>query len=136
MAYSLSIECFYPILEVRLVLTQPNKYTLANNRLKKIAMLLLLCLCAPLATAQSYTLSQGGDDTILIEKEVSQKIPYGRIAKAVVKRLFKVDVQKMFTGGKNRKTACVRNFSEYVDRTKYRVAVKKDKVELKFSLNF
>jgi len=121
---------------MRLVLIRSNKYTLASTALKRMAISLLLCLCASLATAQSYSLSKGGDDTILIEKEVSQKIPYGRIAKAVVNRLFKVDVQKMFTGGKNRKTACVRNFSDYADRTKYRMGIKKDKVELKFSLNF
>jgi len=101
-----------------------------------MAISLLLCFCASLASAQSFPFSSGGDDTILIEKEVSKKIPYSRIAKAVVSRLFNVDVQKMFTGGNNRKTACVRNFSEYADRTKYRVGVKKDNIEVKFSLNF
>lgn len=86
--------------------------------------------------AEPYALSNGGDETILIEKEVSQKIPYSKIAKALVNHFFKVDVQKMFTGGKNYKSACVRNFSDYADRTKYRVGLKPDKVELKFSLNF
>ena len=121
---------------MRLVLTRSNKYTLANSMLKRMTISLLLCFCASLASAQSFPFSSSGDDTILIEKEVSNKIPYSRIAKAVVNRLFKVNVQKMFTGGKNRKTACVRNFSEYADRTKYRLGVKKDKVEVKFSLNF
>jgi len=130
------LNVFYPILEVRLLLIQSNKDIFAYTMLKRMTISLLLCLCASLASAQSFPLSNGGDDTILIEKEVSKKIPYSRIAKAVVNRLFKVNVQKMFTGGKNRKTACVRNFSEYADRTKYRFGVKKDKVEVKFSLNF
>ena len=126
----------YSTLEVCLVKFQSANCSLANKALKKMVISLFLCLCASLATAQSNTLSSGGDDTILVEKEGSKKIPYSRIAKAGFNRLFKVDVQKVFTGGKNRKTAVVRNFSEYADRTKYRFRVKKDKVEMKFSLNF
>jgi hypothetical protein len=109
--------------------------------LKRMMASLFLCLCASLATAESYSIqsyeySQSGEDTILIEKEASQKIPYGQIAKAFFDRLFKVDVHQVFSGGKNLKTASVRNFSDYADRTKYRVAVKKEQVEFKFSLNF
>jgi hypothetical protein len=130
------LNVFDPVLEVRLLLIQSNKDILVHTALKRMAISLLLCLCASLANAQSFLFSQGGDDTILIEKEASTKIPYSRIAKAVVNHVFNVNVQQMFSGGKNNKTACVRNFSEYADRTKYRVGVKKDKVEVKFSLNF
>ena len=126
----------YLTLELPLVLIRSNKYTTASTALNRLVISLFFCLAASFVTAEPYALSNNGDDTILIEKEVSNKIPYSRLAKAVVKHFFKMDVQKMFTGGKNRKTASVRNFSEYADRTKYRVGVKRDTVELKFSLNF
>jgi len=101
-----------------------------------LILALILSLNATFACAQSYSLSNGGDDTILIEKQPSQKIPYARIARAFAKRLFDINVETMFSGGKNKKTAVVRNFSEYSDRTKYRLGVRKDRVEMKFSLNF
>ena len=105
-----------------------------------MALSFLLCLSASLVSAEPFaftTMNHSSDeDTILIEKENSQKIPYSRIAKALINHVLKVDVQSMFSGGKNSKTACVRSFSEYADRTKYRFGVKKDKVEVKFSLNF
>jgi hypothetical protein len=124
-----------------LLLILLNLYALANAMLKRMAVVLPLCLCASLATAEpynfgSYNFFHSGDDTILVEKEGAQKIPYGRIAKALVDRFFQVDVKHIFSGGKNRKTASARNFSDYADRTKYRVAVKKEQVQLKFSLNF
>lgn len=136
MLYSFCIECFYPMLEVRLVMKLSNQFSLACKALQKMVLLMLLCLGTSLAMAQSNTISNNGDDTILIEKEGSSKIPYSSIAKAMFDHFFKVDVQKMFTGGKNLKTASVRNFSDYADRTKYRVGVKQNEVELKFSLNF
>jgi len=125
------------LLEVSLVPIQSNEQSFIVKVIKRLILPLILTCCASFVSAQSYSLSNyGGEETILIEKEVSQKIPYSRIARAVVKRIFNVNVESMFTGGKNKKTAFVRNFSEYADRTKYRLGVRKDKVEVKFSLNF
>jgi len=122
---------------VSLVPIQSNEQSFIVKVIKRLILPLILTCCASFVNAQSYSLSNyGGEETILIEKEVSQKIPYSRIARAVVKRIFNVNVESMFTGGKNKKTAFVRNFSEYADRTKYRLGVRKDKVEVKFSLNF
>jgi hypothetical protein len=134
--YSFSIEGFYRMLEVRLVMKRSNQLTLACKTLQKMALLLLLCLGTSFASAQPNAISKNGDDTILIEKDGSSKVPYSHIAKAVFDHLFKVDIQKMFSGGKNLKTACVRNFSDYSDRTNYRIGVKQDEVEFKLSLNF
>lgn len=124
------------MLEVCLVMKRSNTFTFAYKGLQRLALGSFLCLSVSFAMAQSDDIHYGGDDTILIEKEVSTKIPYNKIAKAMIDHFFKVDVQSMFAGGKNLKTACVRNFSEYADRTKYRVGVKKDELHLKFSLNF
>lgn len=115
-----------------------------TRSINTLMLILTLTFCSSIASAQAGAYAGSSDeDTILIEdqaslgdKQTSQKIPYHRILKAFAKRLFDVDMESVFSGGKNKRTAVVRHFSEYTDRTKYRVKVKKDEVVLKFSLNF
>lgn len=77
------------------------------------------------------------EDTILVEKHPpSQKIPYSRIIRKIGQRLFKVDTHKVLQFGKGRKQGVARSFKDFADRSKYRVNVHKDKLTLKFTLNF
>jgi len=78
----------------------------------------------------------GDDDTILVEKQPSQKIPYHKILKSITKQLFKFDSESVFSFGKGKSTRVVRSFGDLVDRSKTRFNIKRDKIEVKFSLNF
>jgi len=101
------------------------------------AFILMFCFWTSFSAAQPSTQFPGEEDTILVEKEVSQnKIPYHRILKTISKRLFQIDVNSMFTIGKNRRDAFVRNFQDYASQVKYRFNVREDEVEVKLSLNF
>ncbi|TNC81474.1 MAG: hypothetical protein C9356_09095 [Oleiphilus sp.] len=76
------------------------------------------------------------EDTILVEKQPSTKIPYSKIVRKIGKRLFSFDTHKITHFGKGKRAGVVRNFRDYLDRSKYRVHLKEDKVSLKFTLNF
>jgi len=100
------------------------------------ACLLTFCLWTSFSIAQPNVHYNGEEDTILIEKEVSQKIPYHRILKSISKRLFKIDMNSMLTIGKTRRDVIARNFRDYADRVKYRLKVDRNEVGVKLSLNF
>jgi len=85
--------------------------------------------------AQAAT-NSSDDDTILVEKEISSKLHYSSVLKTFTKHILKFDVDSFFSGGKNCKEAVIRSFADFADRTKYRLNLKHDKVEVKFSLNF
>ncbi len=77
------------------------------------------------------------EDTILVEKQPpSQKIPYSRIIRKIGQRLLKIDNINPFQFGKGKKQGVARSFQDFADRSKYRVNVRKDKVVVKFTLNF
>ncbi len=77
-----------------------------------------------------------GDDTILVEKQVNEKIPYHKILKKISKRMFKFDAENILAFGKGRTDSVVRSFKDISERMKYRVDVDRDEVEFKLSLNF
>lgn len=76
------------------------------------------------------------EDTILVEKQPSQKIPYSKIARKIVQRLFHFDTSSIMSFGQGKKNSIARSFSDFADRSKYRFNVKRDEVEVKFLLNF
>lgn len=76
------------------------------------------------------------DDTILVDQQPSTKIPYSKIVRAVIHKVFSVDSDRIMTFGGNGETSIARSFSDYVDRTRTRVKVKEDEVEFELKLNF
>lgn len=76
------------------------------------------------------------EDTILVEKQPSTKIPYSKIVRKIGKRLFSFDTHKVTHFGSGKRSGVVRNFRDYLDRSKYRINIKDDKVSLKFTMNF
>ncbi len=100
------------------------------------AAIITLMLGATPALAQNLAGPAGEDDTILVEKEASQKIPYHKILKKLSKQLLNFNTEKVVTFGEGRRDSIVRNFSDLSSRMKYRVDVNRDELEFKFSLNF
>jgi len=94
-----------------------------------------LMLCVTTASAQNVT-NSSGEDTILIEKEMTRKASFHQAFKSLAKTFFKFDVENLVSGGKNCKSAVIRNFSDFSNRTKYRINLKQQQVEFKFTLNF
>ena len=79
----------------------------------------------------------GDEDTILIEKqEGSKKIPYGLIARKLGQHFFNFDARDLVTFSLKPERRIARSFTDYLERSKYRVDMRKDKFELKYSLNF
>ena len=101
-----------------------------------IMSLLFLCSVSSVHAQTSLVKGAMGEETILVDKQPSDKMSYATLAKAFAKGLLDMSLETMFTGGSNKKTACVKSFSEYLGRTKYRFGVNHDKVEVKFSVNF
>lgn len=106
-----------------------------SNWLKQVSAMIVLCVTCSVSWAGSYE-GPTGEDTILIEKEVSTKIPYHKIAKSFIKHFFKVDAQNLLAFGKGRTDSVIRSFNDLGERTKYRFKVKEDEVEIKMTLNF
>lgn len=85
----------------------------------------------------SYAYSHFEDeDTILVEKQPSQKIPYAKIIRKIGKRLFQVDTYKIASFGQGKTTKVMRNLKDFAERSKYRVNVREDELEFKYTLNF
>jgi len=110
---------------------KPNLCSLISA--STMALMLSLTSVPALVSASNY---YEDEDTILVEKQPSQKIPYSKIVRKIGKRLFKVDTHKVFHLGKGKKSGVARTFSDFADRSKYRVNVRRDKVVLKFTMNF
>lgn len=103
---------------------------------QKLGFIACLTLLSSAVWAETYPDDYIGEDTILVEKEVSQKVPYHKIARSLFKHFFKVDTRSLLTFGEGRTGNVIRSFSELGERTKYRVKVKQDEIELKLSLSF
>lgn len=101
---------------------------------KQMLFVAFVGLAASNACAQPHFGPNDGD-TILIEKEASQKIPYHRVAKSLIKRFFRVNTDNVLSFGEGRKDNVIRHFSQLSQRTKTRFKVHRDEVEVKFTLN-
>jgi len=97
--------------------------------------MLSVMLCC-LATSAHALTSDSDEDTILVEKQILNKISYSTALKSLAKHIFQFDIDSVFSGGNNSRSAVIRNFSEFAERTKYNFRLKHDKVEVKFTLNF
>lgn len=112
------------------------------HKTKAFQPLLLVALMS-LLSLNAWSQPYGGPndgDTILVERDLfdgntSQKIPYHRLAKSMVKRFLNFNTEKVLTFGQGKKDNVVRHFSDLADRTKYRLNVDRDEVELKFTLH-
>ena len=71
-----------------------------------------------------------------MEKEASQSISYHQLVQTVAKKLFQMNMDALFRGGRNQKSTVARSFSDYADRMHYRLKVDSDSVQVKLSLNF
>lgn len=106
-------------------------------RFSKICPLLFLCLLGLSLNVQAIpSVPYDDEDTILIDRQPSNKIPYSKIVRAFAYKLFRIDSEKLTTFGSGKTNNVVRHFSEYADRTKTKFKVKRDEVELEFKLNF
>lgn len=76
------------------------------------------------------------EDTILVEWRPMTKIPYNRIVRQLSKKLFNFDTQNALSFGEGRRQNVARNFSDYLDRSKTRLNVRRDEIEVKFRVNF
>lgn len=76
------------------------------------------------------------EDTILVEKQPEQKIPYGRIVRKISEKLFNLDTHKILSFGEGKTRKVARSFKDFTDRSKYRIKLRTDEVQLKYTLNF
>jgi len=75
------------------------------------------------------------EDTILIEDKADFKISYSKAIKSACKNLIGLDIDKYFSGGKNKRSAVIRQLNDLSDRSYYRLRVDEDEVRFKFTLN-
>lgn len=117
----------------------PTHAVLSFNSKPFLVLAALICF---FFTSHSFAFGKsskqyiGDDETILIEQPTQNRFSYSTALKSFSKHVLKFDIDSLLSGGKNCRDAVVRNFSDLAERTKYRVNVKHDRVELKLSLNF
>lgn len=75
------------------------------------------------------------EDTILVEYTQGQKISYSRAIKAACKNLIGFDIDAYFSGGKNKRSAVIKQFDDLAERSSYRVKLDQEEITFKFSLN-
>ena len=98
---------------------------------------LMFCFTsATSATSAQNVTNSSGEDTILIEKEMTRKASFHQAFKSLAKSMFNFNVENLVSGGDNCKSAVIRNFSDFTNRTKYRINLKQEQVEFNFTLNF
>jgi len=109
-----------------------------NNKMKHLTCTVALITALSCSTAihASPNIPVSEDETILIDHQPSKKIPYSKIARALIKEIFQFDSQKIMTFGGSSSNSVARSFADYVDRTKTRFKVKEDEVEVEFKLQF
>lgn len=106
-----------------------------NNFLTASALVLAFVFSgASLPAYANHSLED--EDTILVEKRPNEKIPYSKIVRKLSKKLFGFDPRTVTHFGKGRKQGVAKSFSDYMDRSKYRVKVRGDKVVLKYTVFF
>ena len=82
-------------------------------------------------TAHASHWGGNDEDTILVE----DKISYSRSIKAACKSLLGFDIDAFFSGGKNKRSAVIRQFDDLAERTYYRLRLDQDEVAFKFTIN-
>lgn len=108
-----------------------------QNKTRYLACTVALITALSCTTAYaSPNLPVSEDETILIDQQPSNKIPYSKIARALIKKIFQFHSQKIMTFGGSSSDSVARSFTDYVDRTKTRFKVKEDEVEVEFKLQF
>mgnify|MGYP003673199953 CR=1 FL=1 len=79
--------------------------------------------------------SGSDEDTILIEDVAKQKISYGRAIKAACKNLLNFDIDKYFSGGKNKRSEVIRHLADLSERSHYYMRLDQEEITFKFTLN-
>lgn len=105
-----------------------------TKHLTRVVALVAALSCSSLYASPNLPVSE--DETILIDQQPSNKIPYSKIARALIKKIFQFDSQSIMTFGGSTSSSVARSFTDYVDRTKARFKVKEDEVEVEFKLQF
>jgi hypothetical protein len=75
------------------------------------------------------------EDTILIENETDMKILYSGVIKSVCKNLIGFDIDKYFSGGKNKRTTVISNLDDLTERSHYYLSLNEEELTFKFTLN-
>lgn len=101
-----------------------------------IAAFLAALLSFSANTYANPNIPANDEDTILVDQQPSTKIPYSKIFRAVIHKVFNFDSERIMTFGGKGEGKIARSFSDYVDRTRTRFKVKEDEVELEFKLKF
>lgn len=109
---------------------------LSNTQFIGIAALLTALLSFSANTYANPHIPVSDEDTILVDQQPSTKIPYSKIVRAVIHKVFNFDSERIMTFGGKGEGTIARSFSDYVDRSRTRFKVKEDEVELEFKLNF
>ena len=117
------------------------RYTLIKSLsfLKQLSCIfaVALTLCGVASVAQATpNVPAADEDTILIDRQPSNKTPYSKIVRAVIYKIFEVDSEKIMSFGADAKRDVVRRFADYADRTRTKFKVKEDSVELEFKVHF
>lgn len=107
-----------------------------STQLIGIAALLAAVLSFSANTQANPHIPASEEDTILVDQQPSTKIPYSKIVRAMIHKVFNVDSERIMTFGGKGQGRIARSFSDYVDRTRARFKVKEDEVELEFKLKF
>lgn len=111
-----------------------------RHRAKLIAASVLLVggsFCGQLCAFDIVSHVHGDEETILVEKQPSETIPYSSIVKKISREIFSIDAEQLVTfGGNPHKCNIVRSFADLKDRTRYRLNVRPEEVEVKLLLEF
>ena len=75
------------------------------------------------------------EDTILIEDEVDMKISYSRAFKSVCKNIIGLDIDKYFSGGKNKRSSVISHLNDLADRSHYYLHLNEEQVTFKYTMN-
>jgi hypothetical protein len=73
------------------------------------------------------------EDTILIENDM--KISYSRAIKSACKNLIGFDIDKYFSGGKNKRSSVISHLDDLAERSHYYLRLDEEEVTFKFTLN-
>ena len=75
------------------------------------------------------------EDTILIESEAETKISYSKVVNAACKSLLGLDIDKYFSGGKNKHREGISQLNDLAERAHYRIRLDQEEISLNFKLN-
>lgn len=105
-------------------------------------LFIFLCSFGLSAHAEGFDYQHGAgywggsdDDTILIEDDADMKISYTSAIKVACKSLIGLDIDKFFSGGKNKRSAVIRHLNDLAERSHYYFRLDQEEVAFKFTLN-